>query len=235
MSLCLLDYMSYKLGTFFDSIIGTLEPNTITTLFGPPGSGKSTLCFEYCVNVSKQGKKVIFIDTEGGFSSQRIKQIDPNCNLENILVYSPKSFSQQQKIILSLNKEIKNANHIGLIVVDSLVMLYRLKLGESPQKINKELGEQLRMLTEISRTYSIPIIVTNQMYKSFDTKESKMVGGLTIEYWSKTIVEFIVEQSQRKIKLVKHKSRPASEEIDIEIVEQGVRKKTPKSFLFFNK
>ena len=227
--------MSYQLGTFIDGVIGSLESDTITTIFGPPGSGKSTLCFEYLIHVINQGKKVIYVDTEGGFSVERLKQIDEDVDLQNVIVYSPKSFEEQQKIIMSLNSHIKNANQIGLIIVDSLVMLYRLKLGEAPQKINKELGEQLRMLTQISRSFSIPILVSNQMYKSFDTKQSKMVGGLTIEYWSKTIVEFIKQDEEKKVKLIKHKSKPEGEEIPVEITNKGIRKKSGKSFLFFNK
>lgn len=227
--------MSYTLDSFFDSIIGELEPNTITTVFGPPSCGKSTLCFEYAAKVAMLGKKVCYIDTEGGFSSQRILQIEPQCDLENILVYSPKDFKQQHKTILSLLKQIKNSNHIGLIIVDSLVMLYRLELGEAPQKINKELGEQLRMLTEISRNFSIPVLVTNQMYKSFDTKQSKMVGGLTIEYWSKTIVEFTKDSNSLSVALLKHKSRPKSNFVEIEIAQEGLRKKQNRSFFFFNK
>ena len=222
--------MPYKLNSFFDKIIGELEDKTITTFYGSPGSGKSTLCFQYTAEVIKEGKKVIFIDTEGGFSPNRILQIDPNCNLSNILVYSPKSFSQQHKTIISLNKEIKNTNQIGLIVIDSLVMLYRLKLGSAPQKINKELGEQLRMLTELSRTYSIPVIATNQMYKSFDTKESKMVGGLTIEYWSKTIVELNYENSIRTLKLIKHKSKKEGEEKEFEIDNKGIKEKLANNY-----
>ena len=57
-----------KLNNFFDVLIGELQNDTITTIYGPPGSGKSTLCFEYVISCVNSGKSVIYIDTEGGFS-----------------------------------------------------------------------------------------------------------------------------------------------------------------------
>jgi len=225
--------MSLKLHNFIDDILGNLPNNTITTVCGPPACGKTTLCFQYINACLNTGKKAIFVDTEGGFSAERLKQINPNIDLSNIIVFSPKSFEDQQETIKSLNKEIKNNKNIGLVIIDSLVMLYRLKLGDAPQKTNSELGEQLRLLTEISRSFDIPIIITNQIYKDFDTKEIKMVGGMVIEYWSKTIIEISLNMDIKKIKLRKHKFKKAGEETEIEIINSGVNKYKGRSFKFF--
>lgn len=226
--------MGLKLNTFLDKIIGELQKDTITTIYGPPGSGKSTLCFQYLLEVLRNKKKVIFIDTEGGFSIERITLLcDFSIDYEDIIVFSPKSFEEQHKIILNLNSSIKHSKDIGLVIVDSLVMLYRLKLGGAPQKINSELAEQLRLLTEISRNYHIPILVTNQMYINFDTKESKMVGGSLIEYWSKTILEIEKEGNYRSISLKKHKFIPNSDKKEIEISsEKGIIERKAKFSLF---
>ena len=211
--------------SIFDDIVGEISNNTITTIFGPPACGKTTLCLQFTNQVLKQKKKVLYIDTEGGFSCERFNQISgKDSNLDGIFVLSPKSFEEQHKKIKNLLKHIENSKDIGLIIVDSLVMLYRLKLGDAPYKINKELGEQLRILTEISRNFNIPILVTNQMYKDFETKESKMVGGLTIEYWSKTIVEFVIENNIKSLILKKHKFKKEGEKKNFEITNSGVVK-----------
>ncbi len=226
--------MSLILGNFLDELLaGDLPKDTITTIYGPAGVGKTTVCFQYSSAAVAQGKKVIFVDTEGGFSVERLKQINPNVSLQDILVLSPKTFEAQQKAIDSLNKQIKSAKDIGLIVIDSLVMLYRLKLGDAPQKINKELGEQLRKLTEIARTYHIPVLVTNQMYTTFETKEKKMVGGNVLEYWSKTVIEFDKENDIRCAKLIKHKHKKEGQEFNFDINNQGVYESKSKSFKLF--
>lgn len=226
--------MTLLLNNSLDNVIGELQKDTITTIFGPPGTGKSTICFQYLLKILALGKKVIYVDTEGGFSPERIAQLaDFKVNYEDIIVFSPKSFEEQQKVVVDLNKAIKHSKDIGLVIVDSLVMLYRLKLGGAPQKINSELGEQLRMLTQISRMYNIPILVTNQMYTNFDTKENKMVGGTLIEYWSKTIIELQKEGDIKYILLKKHKFKPTSSKKEFEITQsEGLVEKKFKFSLF---
>ncbi len=214
-------------------LIGDLQKDTITTLFGPPGCGKSTMCFELANQALRHGKKVIYIDTEGGFSPERLQQINPQIELKDIIVFSPKTFEEQHSLIRNLSKQIKSANHVGLVLIDSLVMLYRLKLGDAPQKINSDLGEQLRMLTEISRTFHIPIFVTNQMYTTFDTKENKMVGGMVIEYWSKTIIEMDKQGHDKKLVLKKHKFKQGGQEILYDIDNSGLVENKGRGFSFF--
>lgn len=223
----------YKTNSFVDELLEDLQKDTITTLCGPPGCGKSTLCFQYAISAIKDGKKVIFVDTEGGFSAERIKQIYPQINLSQIVVFSPKSFEEQEKVIIGLNKQIKNNKSVGLVIVDSLVMLYRLKLGDAPQKINSQLGEQLRLLTEISRVFHIPILATNQIYNDFNTKERKMVGGTLLEYWSKTILELCKEGDLKWAVLRKHKFKKEGEERKFEIKNEGLVETKFRGFNIF--
>jgi DNA repair protein RadB len=217
-----------------DKILPNITQDTITTVYGPPACGKTTLMFQYIITCIKEQKKVIFIDTEGGFSVERMYQLGATReDLENIIRFNPKSFEEQQKVILQLNQQIRNDKTIGLIIIDSLVMLYRLKLGDAPQKINSELGEQLRMLTQISRNFNIAIIATNQMYQDFETKEGRMVGGNVIHYWSKTIVELVKEGLDTKAVLKKHKFIESGHEIYYTIKNSGLVAQKSKGFNFF--
>ncbi|WP_256443537.1 hypothetical protein [Candidatus Nanopusillus massiliensis] len=54
---------------------GGIETDIITSFYGPSASGKTNIAIRNSYNVSRLGKKVIYIDTEGGFSLERLKQI----------------------------------------------------------------------------------------------------------------------------------------------------------------
>ena len=56
-------------------LAGGYESDIITTLYGSGGSGKSNFCIIVATSQARKGNKVIFIDTEGGFSSDRFKQV----------------------------------------------------------------------------------------------------------------------------------------------------------------
>lgn len=207
-----------------DKLIDGLEPDTITTIFGPSGGGKTTICLEYSSEVLKRGKKVFYVDTEGGFSPERLKQINPEVDLSKVLVFSPTSFEKQKKTIDRINEEISNyGQDVGLIILDSLVMLYRLNVDRTPKRVNKELADQLNLLAQISREFEIPILVTNQEYKVFDTGEMRMVGGNLVEYCSKTILQVYKENSYREIKLKKHKYIKEGEKVKFEIENKGLK------------
>ena len=54
---------------------GGYEKDIITTIYGPAGSGKTVLCLLCSTSIARTGKKVVYVDSEGGFSLERLKQI----------------------------------------------------------------------------------------------------------------------------------------------------------------
>jgi RecA/RadA recombinase len=53
---------------------GGIEAGVITQVYGPPGSGKTQLCHTLCVMLPPN-YNAIYIDTEGSFRPERIKEI----------------------------------------------------------------------------------------------------------------------------------------------------------------
>jgi len=220
-------------------LYGGYDRDIITTIYGPAGSGKTNLCLLAAVSQAKKGNKVIFIDTEGGFSVERFKQIAGQGweeSLKNILLLKATSFDEQIKIFSKLDKQV---NNIGLIIVDGMTMLYRLELADAKgetdkiKKINKELARQMRILAEIARNKNIPVIATNQIYYDFLTREEyekqgerkiNMVGGDIMKYWSKCLIELKNERGRKKAILHKHRSLP-EKELNFVITHEGIRKK----------
>lgn len=225
-------------------LYGGYETGVITMIAGPPGSGKTNFCILAAASQAKKGNKVIFIDTEGGFSTDRIKQITEGEKkiLDNILLLEPKSFKEQKEIFKNLLKNLKK-EHVNLIIVDGMAMLYRLELGdaiknketesENIREVNSEMAGQMRLLAEIARNEKIAIIITNQVYKGFQSEEDwkhgkkpemNIVGGDLFKYWSKCIIELEFESGKRKAILLKHRSLPYKE-MGFEIKNKGIFKK----------
>lgn len=205
---------------------GGYENNIISTIYGPAGSGKTLFCMLALIPVIKEGKKVIYIDTEGGFSVERLKQItsDYKKMLENIFLLKPTTFKEQKESFEKLKNMVNEK--IGMIIVDTVSMLYRLEMGKTSEvyEVNRELGQQLGDLNEIVRKKEIPVIITNQVYADFNKKDGvKIVGGDLLKYGSKCMIELQVgHQGIRKAILRKHRSIPEEKETSFRIVNEGI-------------
>jgi len=172
----------------------------------------------------------MYIDTEGGFSISRLEQISDRKTADNILVDKVTDFKEQRE---AFNRLIDNTKDIGLIIIDSMAMQYRLELGNANSEkddfkikmINRALARQLRILSEIARKKQIPVIVTNQVYSNFNDREKiNMVGGDILKYWSKCLIELQrAGTGKRKAILRKHRSMP-EKEFSFVINEKGIAK-----------
>jgi len=210
---------------FLDFLIGDLENDIVTTIYGQGGSGKTGTCMLVAAETAKNKGKVLYIDTEGGFSTERLKQVtgdDFEIVLSRINFIKPTSFSEQKKVLEKLKETI--SDDIKLIVMDTIAMLYRLELGKSEEvfEVNRELGRQLSYLTEIARKKKIPVLVTNQVYSNFENG-IRMVGGDLLFYGSKCVIEIIKGQnSMRRAILKKHRSLEENKNVVFKITQSGM-------------
>ncbi len=211
-------------------LAGGFEKGVITQIFGPPSSGKSNIALTLAVNVAKTGKKAIYIDTEGGISIDRIKQIAGSVfsNVaNNIIVFEPTSFLEQNDTLKSIDAWLrKNHGDVDLIILDSAVALYRVDDMKS-SKLNKELGKQMGILSKIARQYDIAVVVTNQIYNAFDEEgnnDIKAVGGTILQYWSKVIIQLErgEELNQRIATLRRHRSIAEGKQAIFSIASIGI-------------
>jgi len=230
---------SYDLNKWLD---GGYENDIITLLYGPYASGKSNFVILAACHNAKKGKKIIFIDTEGSFSLDRVKQITggiPEIVLKNIVILKPTNFKEQKEAFLKLHKEIKSKN-IGIIVVDSMTMLYRLELAEARKlgideirRVNNDLAKQMNALYEIARKQEIPVLITSQVYSGFLSEEDwlagkqagvNVVGGDLLKYYCKCIIELQNKNGRKKAIIKKHRSMP-EKELNFEVVNEGIKKR----------
>lgn len=154
-----------------------VESRAITEAYGAFGSGKTQLGLTLAVNVQlplERGGangKTVFIDTEGTFRPQRIKQIaeklglNPESVLKNILV--ARAFNSDHQILLleKVAEMIKNGEPIKLVIIDSLTAHFRAEfagrgqLADRQQKLNRYLHD----LMKLAETHNLAVYVTNQV------------------------------------------------------------------------
>ncbi len=209
-----------------------VEEKAVTNVFGPPGAGKTNVCMLAMLDcINRLGGSVTYIDTEGGFSFDRLAQLMPNYKLvlSKVNLLEPKDFREQGRMI-------RGIEGTELVIVDSLSALYRLEYAEADHRkrgevnaqimeSNRELSKQLSVLSALSRERGMPVLVTSHIFKAWDTGNEDVVGGDSVKYWSKGLVllEKTGRSGERKATVVKHRSVPEGECAKFAIDSQGIK------------
>ncbi len=207
--------------SFDDLLGGGIEPGSLTLFYGEAGTGKTNICLQMARNVLREGKKVAFIDTEG-ISYDRVSQIfDGEDLLKNLLVFQVHSFEEQSDRVTKVARLAEARGAIGLIVIDSLTGFYRL-IHDDPLARN-DFIRQTEMLTEISRKYDVPVIVTSQVYANIFSGGIEFLGGHTLRHNAKTIIRLEPRgNSVRTAVIVKHRSLPEGRGAAYRISDKGI-------------
>lgn len=172
----------FFLGTGSQNLNGLLggrgiETKAITECYGAFGSGKTQLGLTLAVRVQlpkEQGGangKAVFIDTEGTFRPERIRQIaeglgaNPEKVLKNILV--ARAFNSDHQILLAdkIGELIKNGEPIRLVIIDSLTAHFRAEFAGRGQLADRQqkLNRYLHGLMKMAEQHNLAVYVTNQV------------------------------------------------------------------------
>jgi DNA repair protein RadB len=204
-----------------DLLGGGIESNTITEVYGEAGSGKTNLCLQASRECVASGKKVAYIDTES-VSIERIGQIckgyDYKKMLSNILFFVPTSFEEQEKMIYNAIK----VDDVGLIVVDTFNMFYRIKIEDDEEGANRSLNRQLTNLQLAARKKDLYVLIAGQVY-GIENDDVKPFAGRGVEHMAKTILKLErVSTGKRRATIVKHMSQPEGKKAFFNITGKGL-------------
>ena len=155
-----------------DFLSGGIPDGIIVDIFGGNGTGKTQLLLQLSINSIKNGGRVLYLDTTGGFRPERILEIQKQSNkqinfLEQITVSRITNTSEQIKSI-----KIFESNNFSLIVIDNVTDLfsYEYKRDESIFEKNSLFIKYMYELSKFAITKKIPIVVTN-MIRTIDDRE----------------------------------------------------------------
>ena len=153
-----------------------IPPNRITEICGLPGTGKTQLAMQVTINSLKGSEDrpsawAIYIDTEGGFSPERIMGMAqrnwPGVSLESFLkqiIYVRAVTKQELIAALYYSMDMIEKYPVRLVVVDSIAFLLRFDGVSSHQdrtRLSSHIGQLLAEI--LAKKDNLAIILTNHL------------------------------------------------------------------------
>lgn len=143
--------------------IGGVPRGRVVEIYGPEGSGKTTLTLSIVAQVQKRGGVAAFIDAEHAVDPTYAKKL--GVKLADLLISQPDSGEQALQIVEMLVR----SNALDLIIIDSVAALtpkseIEGEMGDAQMGLQARLMSQaLRKLTAIINRSKTCIIFINQL------------------------------------------------------------------------
>ncbi len=220
---------------------GGVETQAITEAYGSFGSGKTQIAHQLAVNVQlpkEEGgleAKAVWIDTEGTFRPERIRQmaealdLDPEAVLKNIYVARAYN-SDHQMLLVQKSQDLMKKEPVKLLVVDSITSLFRSdysgrgELAPRQQKLNRHVHD----LQKIADVYNVAVYITNQILSDpgmMFGDPTKAAGGNILAHASTYRLYLRKSKEGKRIaRMVDSPNLPEGEAI-FRLTEEGVRDK----------
>ncbi|RLG20151.1 DNA repair and recombination protein RadA [Candidatus Micrarchaeota archaeon] len=218
---------------------GGVETQSITEAYGRFGSGKTQIGFQLAVNVQKPagegglGGNVLYVDTEGTFRPERIRQIaegagmDADEVLRNIHVARAVN-SDHQIVLVDKADEVVKEKNVKLVVIDSLTSCFRAEylgraaLGERQQKLNKH----IHALQRLADRHNLAVFVTNQVMDNpgiLFGDPTTPIGGHVLAHAATYRIYLRKGKEEKRIaRLVDSPNLPESECV-FKVTKEGIR------------
>lgn len=218
-------------GCIDSNMEGGISSETITLIYGEPETGKTTLTMQCAVNCARQNHKTLFVDCDSTFSPERLSQVASGKFEEIadlIILIKPNDFREQTAVIDRLSEY--TAKNFGLVVIDTLTSLYRVKVAETSGRafrLNRELNRQMAILAQTAKTQKIPVVITSQVRSVFNESYVSVapVATRVLKFWADTIIAMKLTENPQTIKAVLEKIYEKTQEATchLRINETGIR------------
>ncbi len=167
--------------------VGGVPRGRITEIYGPEGSGKTTLCQHIIAEVQKQGGVAAFIDMEHALDPSYAEHCGVNIN--ELYISQPDTGEQA----LEIAEALVRSGAVDVIVIDSVAALVPRaeiegEMGDSHPGLQARLMSQaLRKLSGAIKQSNVVMIFTNQLRSKigimFGSSETTS-GGRALKFYA---------------------------------------------------
>ena len=174
--------------------VGGIPKGMFTQMYGPEGSGKTTVALNTAKQVANNGGQVLYIDVENLLNQKILKSVlGEDTNIEGIQILTPDS-AEQAFIMAEMAIE---SGEFELVVIDSIGAMASKAEKEkefdkdSMGQLPKLVGRFLKRNTYDVRTNNIAVLLLNQVRDNVGNpyaKAFKAPGGHQLAHQSAVII-----------------------------------------------
>jgi recombination protein RecA len=197
-----------------DEQLGGLPAGSLVQVYGPAGSGKSSLA----LTMARELAPCALVLAER-LHRQRVADV-LGSTASRILVARPGSMAEQNEAVAK-GIELVETEGVGGLVLDSLTFLYRFEQLSSTEALSA-VFEQVGGIHSAVRDGQGLAVVTNQVRGTGDDVEP--IGGPGVKHASDVILRLsTIEGGWRRLTLDKHPFEAPGRSWEVKITRDGVR------------